>query len=82
MTLADHKINRNNNMCMFGRAIWDKLPEFIFENFEITRRKREQFQNFQKSRGCFFPKHRPNQTCDYWLITPIQETLCIETNIF
>ena len=25
---------------MFGRAIWDKLPECIFENFEIARVKR------------------------------------------
>ena len=33
---------------MFGRAIWDKLLECIFENFEITRVKRGQFQNFQK----------------------------------
>ena len=24
---------------MFDRAIWDKLPECIFENFEITRVK-------------------------------------------
>ena len=31
---------------MFGRAIWDKLPENIFENFEIARVKR---QNFKKS---------------------------------
>ena len=38
---------------MFGRAIWNKLPECIFENFEITRVKRGQFRNFQKSRGCF-----------------------------
>ena len=22
---------------MFGRAIWDKLPECIFENFDIAR---------------------------------------------
>ena len=39
---------------MFGRAIWDKLPECIFEYFEIAevkRGKRGQFQNFQKSRG-------------------------------
>ena len=42
---------------MFGTAIWEKLPECIFENF-------------QKSRGWFIPKNRPNQTCDYWLITP------------
>ena len=24
---------------MFGKAIWDKLTECIFENFEITRVK-------------------------------------------
>ena len=36
---------------MFERAIWDKLTELIFENFEITRVKPEQFQNFQKPRG-------------------------------
>ena len=29
-----------------------------------------------------YRKNRPNQTCDYWLITPNQQTLCIETNIF
>ena len=28
-----------------------------------------------------YPHIRPNQTCDYWLITPNQQTLCIETNI-
>ena len=38
---------------MFGRAIWNKLPECIFENFEITRVKRGQFRDFQKSRGYF-----------------------------
>ena len=29
-----------------------------------------------------YPKSCPNQTCDYRLITPNQQTLCIETNIF
>ena len=38
---------------MFGRAIWDKLPESIFENFEIARVTQGQFQNFQKSRWSF-----------------------------
>ena len=28
------------------------------------------------------PKNCPNQICDYWLITPSKQTLCIETNIF
>ena len=41
---------------MFGKAILDKMPECIFENFEIFRAKRGQFQNFQKSRGWFIPK--------------------------
>ena len=36
---------------MLGRAIWDKLPECIFENFEIAQVKREQFQIFQKRQG-------------------------------
>ena len=36
---------------MFVRTIWDKLPERMFENFEIARVKQRQFQNFQKSRG-------------------------------
>ena len=46
---ASHVICTNNHM--FGRAIRDKLLEGIFENFEIARVKRGQFQNFQKSRG-------------------------------
>ena len=41
---------------MFSRVVWDKLPECIFENFEIARVKRGQFQNFQKSRGWLIPK--------------------------
>ena len=41
---------------MFGKVIWDKLPECIFENFEIAWIKRGQFQNFRKSRGWFIPK--------------------------
>ena len=36
---------------MFERAIWDKLLECIFQNFEIALVKRGQFQNFQKPRG-------------------------------
>ena len=34
----------------------DKLPERIFENFEISRVKRERFQNFQKSWGWYIPR--------------------------
>ena len=33
---------------MLGRAIWNKLPECILENFEIAQVK-EQIQKFQNS---------------------------------
>ena len=46
---------------MLGRAIWDKLPECVFENLEIARLKRVQFQIFQKSRGWFIPKIARNK---------------------
>ena len=41
---------------MLGRAIWDKLPECIFKNVEITRVKREQFQNFKNHEGDLSPE--------------------------
>ena len=28
-----------------------------------------------------YPKNRPNQTCSCWLITPNQQTPCIETSM-
>ena len=34
---------------MLGRAIWNELPECIWENFEIAQVKEEQIQNFQNS---------------------------------
>ena len=46
---SKNRIRSSNHM--FGRVICDKLPEWIFENFEIARGKRGKFQNFQKSRG-------------------------------
>ena len=46
---------------MLGREICDKLPECIFENFEIARVKRGQFQNFQKLRGRFIPQIAQNK---------------------
>ena len=66
---------------MQWRAIWDKLPECIFENFEIDPVKQGQFQ-FSKITRVIYPKNRLNQTRDYWLITLNQQTLYIETNIF
>ena len=59
---------------MFVREIYDKMTEYIFENFEILK--------FAKITRMIYPKNRLNQTCDYWLITPKQQTRFIETNIF
>ena len=36
---------------MFGWTIGDKLPKCIFENVDVSRFKRGQFQNFQKIRA-------------------------------
>ena len=46
---------------MFGRAIRDKLPVCIFENFEAAQVKRQQFQNFQKLQEWFTPKIARNK---------------------
>ena len=65
---------------MFGRAIWEKLSECIFENFETARVKRGQFNNIFKNRKDDLSQKSPEPS--YWLITRNQQTLCIETNIF
>ena len=67
---------------MFGRAIWDKLPECTFENFEIASVKRGQFQYFQKSRGWFIPHNCPYQTCDYWLSDQTNENFLLKLTYF
>lgn len=46
---------------MFGRAVWNKLPEAIFQNFEIAREKQGQFQSFKKPRGWFIPRITVNK---------------------
>ena len=40
----------STNNQMFINAIWDKVSECIFENFEVSRVKQEKFQNVRKSR--------------------------------
>ena len=55
---------------MFGRAIWNKLPERIFEIFKIL-----------KNHGGDLSQKSPEAKCHYRLITTNQQTLCIETNI-
>ena len=44
--------------------------------------KTRAISKFSKNTRVIYPKSCPNQTCDYWLIKPNQETLCFETNIF
>ena len=53
---------------MFGRAVWDKLPECIFENFEVL-----------KITSVIYPKNCPTQIYGYWLITQNQQTVGIKT---
>ena len=38
---------------MFGRMIWDKLLEHIFENLEIAQVKLGQFQNIHQTNKHF-----------------------------
>ena len=57
---------------MFGRAIWNKLPDCIFENFEISNSEK-----CSKITRVTYLQNHPHQTCGYWLITPNQT----ETNI-
>ena len=67
---------------MFGRAIWAKLPERFFENFEIARLKTRATSKYSKIMRVIYHKNCLNQTCDYWLITSNQQTLSSEINIF
>ena len=41
---------------MFGRPIWDKLLECIFENFDIAQEKLGQSQNFKNHEVDLFQK--------------------------
>ena len=53
----------SNSNHMPERAIWDKLPERIFENFEIS--------NFSKITKVTYPKNRPKHVINkQTLITP------------
>ena len=41
---------------MFGRTIWDKLPECIFENFEIAHSETIAVSKFSKTTKVIYPK--------------------------
>ena len=57
--------------CLRGRFGINSLSAFL-----------KIFWKFSKITRVIYPQNCPNQTCDYWLITSNQQTLCIETNIF
>ena len=59
ITNINQSINTSNYM--FGREIWDKLPECTFENFEIARGS-EGNSKFSKNREGDFSQKLPNQT--------------------
>ena len=46
---------------MFGRVIWDKVPECIFENFEITGVKQGNFKIFTNHEGDLSPNYPKSQ---------------------
>ena len=62
---------------MFGRAIWDKLTEYIFENFEIAPVLLT-ISNFPKITRVIYPQNRSNQACYYWLIPPKQQNFVLK----
>ena len=56
--------NSNSNH-MFGRAIWDKLPKCIFENFWNSLSKTRAISKFSNITRVICPKNCPYQT---WLL--------------
>ena len=59
-----------------------KMPECIFENFEIAPIKTRTISKVSKITRVIYPRNCPNQKCDDWLITPYQQTHCIQNNTF
>ena len=78
--LLAKSISTSNHM--FERVIWDKLPKCIFEKFWNCLGKKRANSKISKIIKVIYIKYFPNRICDYWLITPNQQTLCIETNIY
>ena len=60
-TNINQSINTSNYM--FGREIWDKLPECTFENFEIARESESNFKFSKNCEGDFFQKLPEPNTC-------------------
>ena len=58
---------------MFGRAIWDKLPECILENFEMARVKCDFkiFKNHDDDLSQISPENIPKQHAIFLLLSII-----------
>ena len=63
--LLANSISTSNHIS--GRTIWDKLPKCL--------RFTQAISAFSKITRVIYPRNCSNQTCDYWLITPNQQTL-------
>ena len=63
-----------------GEQLWINCPSAFLKILNCPRKTRA-ILTFSKIKRVIHPKNRPKQTCDYSLITPNQQTLCIETDI-
>ena len=64
----------------------------IFKNFEVFENLKTEISKFSKMHSGNLSQtdlknmrlldKSPEPKCGYWLITPSQQTLCVETNIF
>ena len=62
---------------MFGKAIWDKLPECIFENFENARVEEGNFKIVKKHEGDLSQESPKPNMCLLVNDTKRTNTLCI-----
>ena len=65
---------------VFSRVIWINCPRPFLKILKLS--KIRTISKFSKITRVIDPRNCSNQTCDYWLGTPNQQTLWIETNIF
>ena len=69
--LSDILFAFSTNNCMFGRMIWDKLPECIFEKFKsLKNHEGDSSPKFPKSNTWLLVNHtRPSNTLFWnWLL--------------
>ena len=64
-----------------GRRFEINFPSAFLKILNCPPKTRA-ISKFSKITRVIYPQNCQNQTCGYWLITPNQQTLCMETNIF